>query len=112
MSQPDGKLFELLADEPRRTLLRILVRERGGLTQRELAAITELNSSTISRRMRELEDAGLVTRRSSHSPYEVVFPTETHALLLAGAELARATVQRDLDTASLRVDELRNEGQT
>jgi DNA-binding Lrp family transcriptional regulator len=109
VAHPDGKLFELLADEPRHDLLRILLREGRGLTQRELATIAGLNSSTISRRMGELEEAGIVARRSAHGPYEVVFPAETRDVLLAGAKLTKATLQRKLDIASLHLDELRHE---
>jgi DNA-binding IclR family transcriptional regulator len=109
VAHPDGKLFELLADEPCHDLLRILLREREGLTQKQLVAIAGLNSSTISRRMRELEEAGFVARRSVHGRYEVVFPTETRAVLLAAAKLTQVTLQRKLDVASLHVEELRVE---
>jgi DNA-binding MarR family transcriptional regulator len=100
MARPDGKLLELLADDPCRDLLRTLLREDEAQTQRQLVGRLEYNSSTVSRRMAQLEEFGLVSRRSSHSPYEIAFPSQTRALLLAAAGLARAVKQQQADEAA------------
>jgi DNA-binding IclR family transcriptional regulator len=57
------------------------------MTQRELTASLPFNSSTISRRMGELEDAGLVAHATSHAPYTLLFDSELRALLVAGSDL-------------------------
>lgn len=88
MSRADGRLLELLADEVCRAILRCLLGSEEPLTQRALTSSLALGSSTISRRMRELEDAGLVARASGHAPYRVLFPEKTRELLRAGADLA------------------------
>jgi DNA-binding Lrp family transcriptional regulator len=109
MAGADGKVFELLADEPGRELLRVLLQERRPQTQRELAALLGFNSSTISRRMAELEEFGLVSRASPHAPYEVEFRDETYGLLIAAAALTSAVAQRRADETARYEAELRNE---
>jgi DNA-binding MarR family transcriptional regulator len=88
MSRADGKLYELLADEVCRRMLVALLENSERLTQRELISALGYNSSTVSRRMGDLEAAGLVSRSSSHAPYEVVFAEKTRELLLAALDLA------------------------
>ena len=99
MALPDGKLFELLADDVCRDLLRTLLHEPEPLTQRQLVAALGMNSSTVSRRMGALEDWGLVTRRSSHAPYDILFPSDTRRLLAAAATLTRVVKERQADEA-------------
>jgi DNA-binding Lrp family transcriptional regulator len=106
MSRSDGKLFELLADEQCRDLVRLLVREAKPLTQRQLGELLKLDSATVSRRMTALEDFGLVERNSSHAPYALVFPEETRALLLNAFGLIEAARQRQADEASLYKQEV------
>jgi DNA-binding MarR family transcriptional regulator len=106
MSRSDGKLFELLADEQCRDLARILVREGKPLTQRQLGELLKLDSATVSRRMTALEDFGLVERKSSHAAYALLFPAETHALLLNAFALIEAARQRQADQACLHKQEL------
>jgi DNA-binding IclR family transcriptional regulator len=109
MAEADGKLFELLADEPCRELLLIFVRESTPLTQRQLATLLEnkFNGSTISRRMADLEEYGLVKRRTPHSPYELLFPEQMGNLLEQGFDLVRDAKQRQADLAALHAEELR-----
>jgi DNA-binding IclR family transcriptional regulator len=107
MSRADGKLFELLADEVCRAILRVLLRRGEPTTQRQLTAELPFNSSTISRRMAELVDGGLVTHTSGHAPYSVVHPSKTRELLLAGADLAQMAHQSLADAAALDARELR-----
>jgi DNA-binding IclR family transcriptional regulator len=109
MSRADGKLFELLADEPTRNLLRALLAEEEPQTQRQLASTVRYNSSTISRRMAALEEFGVVERRSGHAPYALRFPSQTRALLLAAAGLDRAVKQKQADEAAEYERDLRKE---
>jgi DNA-binding HxlR family transcriptional regulator len=88
MARADGKIYALLADEACRGILRALLLSDSPMPQRALTAKLPFNSSTISRRMGELEDAGLVAHATSHAPYTLLFPHQTRALLLAGADLA------------------------
>ncbi len=107
MARADGKLYELLADEVCRTILRFLLRSREPTTQRALTAALPFNSSTVSRRMSELEDAGLVVRAGGHAPYSVLFPGEVRDLLLAGSDLARVTHEGLARAVASEADELR-----
>jgi DNA-binding MarR family transcriptional regulator len=109
MSRADGKLYELLADEVCRAILRVLVASDLPLTQRALTATLPFNSSTISRRMGDLEDAGLVARESGHAPYSVLFRDKTLELLLAGADLARMAHQGLADDVDGDAREMRKE---
>lgn len=109
MRQPDGNLFELLADDVCRDLLRSMLREDEPQTQRQLTAALSLNSSTISRRMGQLENLGLVSRASSHAPYEILFPSKTRELLLAAAGLARLSRERQAAEAAAHERDLRKE---
>jgi DNA-binding MarR family transcriptional regulator len=98
MARPDGKLFELLADDVCRDLLRTLLNDEP-LTQRQLVAALGVNSSTVSRRMGELEDWGLVTRRSSHAPYDILDRSDIRSLLGTAARLTRVVKERQADEA-------------
>lgn len=97
MSSADGKLYELLANSVSRELLARLVAADGPRTQRQLTAETGLNASTISRRMGELENQGLVRRASAHAPYELIFPETTRDVLLAVQDLALMILERESD---------------
>lgn len=87
MARADGKLFQLLADEVCRSILHALLERRTDLTQRELVDALPYTSSTISRRIGELEDFGLVSRGGARAPYAVVFAKETRELLVAALRL-------------------------
>ncbi|WP_445149515.1 winged helix-turn-helix domain-containing protein [Baekduia sp. Peel2402] len=106
MASPDGKLFVALGDGTSRDLLRIMARERVPLSQAALGSLVGANASTISRRMADLEDLGLVARKSSHAPYQLKFPGETRAVLKAVNCLATAVLRRDLDELAIQLDEL------
>jgi DNA-binding IclR family transcriptional regulator len=112
MSRADGKLYELVADDVCRAVLRALLVSDEPLTQRELTAKLPFNSSTISRRMRDLEDAGLVARASGHAPYSVLFGDRIRELLLAGADLAQMVHEALAQDAALDVRELRDKDDT
>jgi DNA-binding transcriptional MocR family regulator len=109
VSRADGKLYEVLADEVCRAILRGLLSSEEPLTQRSLTAALPYNSSTISRRMADLEDLGLVLRSSGHAPYSVPFPEKTRELLVAGTDLARMTHQALAEEAARDGRELRKE---
>jgi len=109
MSRLDGKLYELLADEVCRDLLRRVVASDRPLTQRELVNATGLNSSTISRRMALIEEHGLVHRPSLHSPYEVVFRETVRDLLVLAKELALMLLDRDAGQLRDEAEELRGD---
>ncbi len=80
MARPDGKLFQLMADEVCHDILRRLLASVAPLTQKALTAASPYDSSTISRRMGDLEDLGLVQRPSAHAPYHLQFREQTRAL--------------------------------
>ena len=107
MARPDGKLFQLMADEVCHDILRRLLASVAPLTQKALTAASPYDSSTISRRMGDLEDLGLVQRPSAHAPYHLQFREQTRALLRAGAELARlahAAAAADLEADIANLD--------
>lgn len=89
-----GKLFDVLSQDDCREALGRLLDSPRPLTQGQLSKALKLKSSAISRRMKEVEDVGLVQRSSSHAPYEVLFSKQTRELLVLGAELARDAMAR------------------
>jgi DNA-binding Lrp family transcriptional regulator len=108
MARADGKLYELLADHACRVILAALLKGPGAMTQRELVASLSLSSSTISRRMAELEAIGLVEHDSARSPYRVVFEEKTRALMKVALELGSAAAMREsfeADTEARELDE-------
>lgn len=114
MARADGRIYALLADEACRAILRALVLSDSPMAQRALTAKLPFNSSTISRRMGELEDAGLVAHATSHAPYTLLFPHQMRALLLAGADLAEKAHQAladdvEWDARPLRADDRDNQ---
>lgn len=109
MQQADGRLFSALADSVCRRALRFLLDSDGGLTQGELATRLAITSGTASKRLGELEALGLVERPSSHSPYSVVFPAMTRALLIDGADLAATALERLAGDARAHTRDLRKD---
>jgi DNA-binding IclR family transcriptional regulator len=110
MARADSKLYALLADEACYAILRALLLSDKPMTQAGLTATLPFNSSTISRRMGELEDAGLVARATSHAPYTLLFHSEIHALLLAGAGLAETAHRALADDVEWAARPLRADG--
>jgi DNA-binding GntR family transcriptional regulator len=109
MARADGKLFDLLADHPCRVILAGLLKARRPLTQRELIASLGLSSSTISRRLGELEDIGLVGRASPRAPYVLVFEDKTRELMATALDLVssatmRASLEADTEARELRAE--------
>jgi DNA-binding IclR family transcriptional regulator len=110
VARADGKLFEVLADDVCRDLLRALLREDEPQTQRQLCAALKLNSSTVSRRMAEMEELGIVHRRSSHAPYEIQFPGKVREILLSAIGLRRMALERQAAEAAEQERDLLREG--
>ncbi len=107
MVRADGKLFELLADEVCSAILRALIGSQNPLTQRQLTAALGYTSSTISRRIGSLEDAGLVQRDGPRSPYTLGFPEPTREFLAAGLTLAELTHDKFAEQSREQLRELR-----
>jgi len=105
-----GKLFGVLEQEECRTALLHLLDSGEPLTQGQLSSALNIRSSVISRRMKEVEDAGLVKRESSHAPYDVLFPSQVRELLTRGAELARDASKRQAEEDDEYAKELRKGG--
>jgi DNA-binding Lrp family transcriptional regulator len=113
MPGADGKLFEVLSDDVCRSLLRSLLRHDEPQTQRQLTSELRYNSSTVSRRMKELEDLGIVARThpgTPRAPYEILFPSKTRALLLTAVQLANLTRTRQAEEAAADERQLLKEG--
>jgi DNA-binding Lrp family transcriptional regulator len=87
MSRADRKLFRLFNDDVCRDILDLLLDRNGPRTQAELTAALNLNSGTISRRLANLEDEGVVERTGPRGTYAVVFPSKTRELLHAASGL-------------------------
>jgi DNA-binding IclR family transcriptional regulator len=107
MARADGKLFDLLADHVCRLILAALIKEPGPLTQQQLIAKLGLSSSTVSRRLGDLEDMGLVERASRRAPYRVVYEKQTRdlmatALEIAASAAARVSLEADTEARELR----------
>jgi DNA-binding MarR family transcriptional regulator len=110
MYRPDGRLFEVLADPVCRDLLWGLLESDGPLTQSQLCGSLALSSGLVSKRMGTLETVGLVERPTSHAPYSVVFPAETRALLVDGAQLFASAIKRQAERADDGVRRLKKQG--
>lgn len=93
----DATILALLADTDCRSIVERLL-ERPA-TQRELRDELGLQSGSLSRQMRAMEDAALVVRERSHGPYAVTLSKRTRAVLQAAADLAR-----DLSELQYEVD--------
>jgi DNA-binding MarR family transcriptional regulator len=89
MPRADRKLFRLINDDVCRDILELLLDRDGPRTQVELTTALDLNSGTISRRLANLEDEGVVERSGPRGTYVVVFPSDTRELLLAASGLAK-----------------------
>jgi DNA-binding HxlR family transcriptional regulator len=110
MYRPDGKIFEVLSDPVCRDLLWSLLESDEPLTQSQLGKSLRLSSGLVSKRMGALETIGLVERPTSHAPYSVVFPAETRALLVDGAQLFVGAIQRQAQRADEDVRRLKKQG--
>jgi DNA-binding transcriptional ArsR family regulator len=92
----DIRILLACADEDRQKIIARLIKEPA--TQKQLIAELGLNSGTISRHMRVLEDADLVLRDRSHSPYSLSASAETFQLLRANKNVTAAiSKRRELD---------------
>lgn len=87
MARADRKLFRLLTDEVCYDILRTLLEESEPLAQRDLVRILGVASSTVSRRVIDLEDIGLVQRASKHGACSLVYESTTRELLRSAAAL-------------------------
>jgi len=82
-------LLSTLADPIAREIVTHLLDEPQ--TQKALGAALGVAASTITRRVRTLEDTGLVARDSVRGPCYLTFPDATRRVLLASAELAASS---------------------
>lgn len=109
MARADRKLFRLLTDEVCYDILRALLDEAEPLAQRDLVRILGVASSTVSRRVNDLEDVGLVARASRHGACSLVYESTTRELLRSAAELmamAHAKLSDDAIAAAQGLREL------
>jgi biotin operon repressor len=110
MPRPDRKLFRLLNDDVCRDLLTGLLSREGPRSQAQLGAALGLNSSTISRRIGQLEDEGIVELTRRGGPYRLVFPEATRELMEKAAELNLLLADRQFTDSKASRSELRKEG--
>lgn len=107
MPAPDAKVFEVFGIDECRGILDLLIRSHAPLTQKQIAEKLDLRSSGASRRMSEMEQAGLVARASSHGPYELLFRETVQTMLELGADLGSAVADRAAEEARALSDERR-----
>lgn len=88
-SSPD--LLRVVGDDVRLQILQALLDEP--MTQKQLRVALGVDSGTMSRHMRALEDIDLVARERSHGPYRLQHPRRTWALLQATSDLATDVMQ-------------------
>jgi DNA-binding transcriptional ArsR family regulator len=98
------RLLSLLAVPLLREVMEKLL--DGPVTQRDLRSRLGYSSSALSRGMRQLEDAGIVSRDRSHAPYELTYPYETRALLAAAAEMSSRVLRARADVDAAHAVEL------
>lgn len=90
MARAGRKLFRLLGDDVCRDLLDCLLGRNGPQTQAQLARVLDLNSSTVSRRIGQLEEEGVVEQiGGKRGPYRIAFPSPTRKLLEEASELVK-----------------------
>ena len=107
VDRPDVVVLKAIADQGCVDILRSLL--AGPATQKQLQAEHGINSGTLSRRMRELEQIGLVERERSHGPYQLVFGEQIRTLVQAAADLGQLGMQRRADEATAYARDLRKE---
>lgn len=105
MGPPDAKVFDVFGIDECRDILDLLIDSRQPLTQGQIADALDLKSSQASRRMAEIEGAGLVRRASSHAPYELIFHEKAQTMLELGADLSAEAAEM----AAAEARELRKE---
>lgn len=110
MPRADRKLFRLLNDDVCRDILELLLDRDGPRTQAELTAALDLNSGTISRRLSNLEDEGVVERIGRRGPYAVSFASETRKLMFAASALAKLLANAQSSAAEDLSKRQRTEG--
>jgi DNA-binding MarR family transcriptional regulator len=88
----DIKILLACADQDRWTILVRLYQEPA--TQKQLIAELGLNSGTVSRYMKALEDAELVVRDRSHGPYTLSVRDEIWQLLRMTTNVSSAIATR------------------
>jgi DNA-binding MarR family transcriptional regulator len=101
-------LLRTIGDDTRLRILELLLNEPA--TQRRLAMELDLNSGTVSRHMKALEEVGLVWRPRSHAAYELTHSRRTWDLLQSAAGLAEDLLQSRAESAAERARALRKSG--
>ena len=107
MARADRKLFRVLGDEVCYAILLVLLDATNPLPQRELVRLLNVASSTISRRVNDLEDLGLVERASMHGPCSLVYESTTRELLRSASELMAMTHAKLSDESAMTANVLR-----
>lgn len=107
MRPPDAKVFDVFGNDDCRSILDLLIASEEPLTQGEIASALKLQSSLASKRMADIEAAGLVTRISSHAPYELLSREMVQGLLEVGADLAGEAADRTAAAAKALRDKRR-----
>lgn len=103
-STSDVRLLQAYADPDRLDILLELY--RAPATQKELGAALGLNSGTMSRHMKALEDAELVEHPRSHAPYALTAPDETWQILRSTTNLGAALAKRRLEATEQRSSDI------
>jgi len=103
-SASDVRLLQAYADPDRLEILLQLF--RAPATQKELGGALGLNSGSISRHMKVLEDADLVEHPRSHAPYALVAREESWQILRATTNLTEALAKRHLEATQQRSSEI------
>jgi DNA-binding HxlR family transcriptional regulator len=109
MGREDRQLLELVSDGVCHEILIRLLAD-GPQTQAQLRAAVRVGSGAISRRMADLENAGLVVRERSHGPYHLVLPQQTRELMEGAMVLAANALERRYATAAQELSEFRAAG--
>ena len=99
MSPPDAKVFDVFSIDDCRRILDLLLDSHEPLTQGQIADALNLKSSLASRRMAEIEQAGLVVRASSHAPYALTLRDKTQGMLEFGADISTEVKRREFEEA-------------
>jgi len=105
-----SRVFAALADPTRRDLVARLA--EGDATVNELAAPYDVSLQAVSKHIRVLEDAGLVTRSRDAQRRPVHLEAEVFDLMTGWIERYRRTAERRYRRLDGVLDELTEQGQS
>jgi DNA-binding HxlR family transcriptional regulator len=109
VERPDVYLHRALGDERCLLIVEHLLLA-GPATQKEVANALDLDASTISRRMAELERLGIVRRNTRRGPYELSHPEPTRNLIEGAAGIMSSVLGEQARVAEERSRALRKAG--